>query len=200
MLPDRALRQTSFDSAPRPSCPISGAAGSVAHKTGLGVLAGVEFALLCTAACSAENCHGLKGGDTLRITVIDQRPGSGAQKTCHSTIGFPPGQEIHATIIRFGGIHGCLSGIAELEPAGDWSWELFRDPDNGGNILEGLYRARSGDCEGDLSLKVYGEGIPSKAPEPGLMYLQYIPSPLDGGPDGCPQMCVVDLTVAVNKV
>ena len=205
MVADRTFRSENLDRTLAPSWPIAGSAGCVARKRAvLGLAAGVALSA-ATAGCSMENCHGLKGGEMLRIIVIEQRPGSHTTTTCHSTIGFPPGQEIHATIIRFGGSHTCGSGIAELEPAGGWSWELIRDPDDGGEIIEGIYKARNADCQGDLNLDVYGEGIPSEAPEPGqegttFMQLQYIPRPLDGGPEECPPYCSVELTVTVDKM
>ena len=190
-----------------PSWRVAGGAGqAVVNTARLRELARPVLMFLANVGCSSlEHCHGLKGGETLRIVVVEQRPGSAAPTTCNSTIGFPPGQEIHATIIRFGGSHTCGSGIAELEPAGGWSWELIRDPDDGGEIIEGIYKARNADCQGDLNLDVYGEGIPSEAPEPGqegttFMQLQYIPRPLDGGPEEGPPYCSVELTVTVDKM
>lgn len=169
-------------------------------------LAGAALAL-AASGCSVENCKDLKEGDQLRITVVGPRstdPDS-PPKTCHATIGFPPREEVVATVVRFGGDHGCASGIPELEPAQGWSWDLSSTHSAVGDaILEGRYAATKGDCAGDLMLQVYGGSIPSEAPEPGkdgttFMQLQYTPSPLDGGADGCPAYCSVELTVAIEK-
>jgi hypothetical protein len=172
--------------------------------------------VICGCDWNASPCHGLRKGDTLRVSIVGALesgsgrfipPASAPPKACRDDIGLPFGQEFDVTVQRFTGNHGCFSGIAEQFSVGAWTYTV--DPElrgvPGGEALAGLYQMKRGTCQGDMWLSLRTEKLPSEPPVAGqpahsTLEFQFNPSGASVGAPACPQFCAENVAVLAQKL
>ncbi len=189
----------------RPSIAKHVAAASIAAATAL-------------VACGSQNepCGGVAVGSHLKITVVDYYTGNLAYdqgsaqgfagQTCNFGLDVAQGQVLDATVTPgdYDPI-GCYVNAAKFAPFGKWTWTLQQAPGGGfgAPVLDGVYDATDGVCQGTASVELRGTVGDLFAP---VVAGQVPPAVLSrafmggAGNAGCPSSCNGDFVVSVQRV